>query len=335
MNGTALAVTGPAHVMQARQMAGQAARQVGFPPSVVERVMLATSELATNLMKYATGGQLVVVPRTGGLDVLATDRGPGIARVQDSLRDGYSTTGTLGLGLGGVQRMAGEFDIYSRYGEGTTVLARWVHDESVEPSSAEVNVGAALAAAPGETLCGDNWVVARAEGVSTVVLSDGLGHGPDAADASAAVMENVLADPAASPADLLASMDAGMVTRRGATVAVAQFHVQRSTMLFCGVGNSTVRLIAGDGSYEALVSTPGIVGRRQRSGKRVSSVARSWDGRGWLVMHTDGISERWSAAENLDVLDHDPATAAGWLLGAYGRRRDDACVVVVSGGRTT
>lgn len=335
MNGAALAVTGPVQMTQARQLAGQTARRLGFPPSVVDRVVLAASELGTNLMKYATDGQLVIVPSPGGLDVLAIDRGPGIERVQDSMRDGFSTTGTLGLGLGGVRRLAGEFDIFSRHGEGTTVLARWRHDESGGPSRAEVVVGAALSAAPGETVCGDDWVVTHSEGVSTVVLSDGLGHGPEAAEASTAVMERVLADPTAAPEELIVALDDSMTTKRGATVAIAQFRAGHSTMSFCGVGNSTVRLIAKDGSYEALVSSPGIVGKRQRSGKRGIPTVRPWSGHGWLVMHTDGVSDRWSAADNLDVLQHDPATAAGWLFGAYGRRRDDACVVVVSGGGAT
>src|SRR5690606_40813412 len=73
----------PVQMTQARQLAGQTARRLGFPPSVVDRVVLAASELGTNLMKYATDGQLVIVPSPGGLDVLAIDRGPGIERVQD------------------------------------------------------------------------------------------------------------------------------------------------------------------------------------------------------------------------------------------------------------
>ncbi len=155
-------------------------------------------------------------------------------------------------------------------------------------------VGAALSAAPGETVCGDDWVVTHSEGVSTVVLSDGLGHGPEAAEASTAVMEKVLADPTAAPEELIVALDDSMTTKRGATVAIAQFRAGHSTMSFCGVGNSTVRLIAKDGSYEALVSSPGIVGKRQRSGKRGIPTVRPWSGHGWLVMHTDGVSDRWS-----------------------------------------
>ncbi|CAM3031059.1 SpoIIE family protein phosphatase [Saccharomonospora xinjiangensis] len=335
MTGAALAVTSPVHVTQARQLASRAARSAGLPDSVVERVALATSELASNLVKYATGGFLVVMPSQDRLDVIATDRGPGIEHVPQSMRDGYSTTGTLGIGLGGIRRTADEFDIFSRYGEGTTVLARWRNATRNASWSSDVGIGAALFPAPGETTCGDSWAVAHADGVTTVALSDGLGHGPDAAAASRSAMAHVTADPAAPPGALVSAMDADMGPRRGATVAVAQFNPARSTVLFCGVGNSTVRLVRGDGSHETLVSTPGIVGRRQRSGRRPLPLARPWDHRSFLVMHTDGVSERWSPAEQSDAFGHDPATVAGWLLGKFGRHRDDACVVVVSGSGST
>ncbi|EHY88869.1 ATP-binding protein [Saccharomonospora azurea] len=336
MTGAALAVTSPVHVTQARQLAARAARQAELPDTVVERVALATVELATNLVKYATDGMIVVMPGPERLDVIATDRGPGIEHVPESMRDGFSTTGTLGIGLGGIRRMADEFDIYSSYGEGTTVLARWRSAAREEAPDAEfgVAVGAALSPAPGETSCGDSWTSARCDEVLTVALSDGLGHGPEAAAASLAAMEQIAAAPAASPVELISAMDADMRPRRGATVAVVQFHVAKATVTFCGVGNTTVRLVRGDGSHEALVSTPGIVGRRQRSGRRAMPVTRPWEAQSLLVMHTDGVSERWTPADRRDALDHDPATVAGWLLGTYGRNRDDACVVVVAGRGT-
>ncbi|WP_026453888.1 ATP-binding protein [Saccharomonospora iraqiensis] len=329
MSGEALAVHAPVHVHQARMAAGRAAREAGLAERTVERVVLAVSELATNLQKYATGGLLMAIPRPDGLDVVATDLGPGIADVPDSMRDGHSTTGTLGVGLGGVRRMADVVDIHSRPGEGTTVLARWT---VAKPPHLGVEVGAALAAAAGETECGDNWVVAHERGVTTVALSDGLGHGPEAASASAAVTAHVAANPSAPPGQLIAAMDADSSVRRGATAAVAQFHPARSTLTFSAVGNSVARLFPGDGTHEALVSTPGIVGRRQRSGGRAAPVVRPWSGRSRLVMHTDGVTQRWRAEEIAELLAHDPATAAGWLLGRYGRHRDDSCVVVVGGG---
>ncbi|EHR52660.1 anti-sigma regulatory factor (Ser/Thr protein kinase) [Saccharomonospora marina XMU15] len=329
MTGVALPVREPVHVRQARQQTGVLAREAGLSERDVERVAIAATELAGNLVKYAVDGLLMAIGRPGAFDLIATDRGPGLRHVEDSMRDGYSTSGTLGIGLGGVRRMADEFDIFSRYGEGTVVLARWL--VGLRPPLG-VRPGVAMFTALGETVCGDSWVVAERDGITTVAVSDGLGHGPEAAVASAAATAHVSADPTASPSELIAAMDADGTARRGATVAVAQFHPARSTMLFCGVGNTTVRLFSPRGDHETLVSVPGIVGRRQRRGSRVQPLTRPWSDGNWLIMHTDGVSERWGDEELSGAFDRDPATVAGWLLGRHVRRRDDACVLVAAGG---
>lgn len=319
----------PVHVGQARTLATSCAREAGLSPQVVEHVSIAASELASNLVKYATDGLLIAAVWSGRLDLISTDRGPGLQQVEQSLHDGFSTIGTLGVGLGGVRRMADVFDIFTRTDKGTTVLARWSADQPVRSG---VQPAAAVAPAAGESISGDSWSVAQHHDVTTVALSDGLGHGPDAAVASAAVAAHVLTNPAASPGDLIAAMDADPVIRRGATVAVVQLCPARSTLLFCGVGNTTVRLFSGSGKCETLISVPGIVGRRQRRRKPAIVAERSWSEDSWLIMHTDGISERWDTADWPEAFDRDPAILAGWLLGQYRRHRDDACALVVAGG---
>jgi hypothetical protein len=86
------------------------------------------TEAATNLVKHAVGGQLLWRAlernRGVGLEILALDRGPGISNVGECLRNGYSTAGSLGTGLGAIARLATEFDIYSLPGKGTALLAR-------------------------------------------------------------------------------------------------------------------------------------------------------------------------------------------------------------------
>ncbi|MFC4002799.1 ATP-binding protein [Prauserella oleivorans] len=335
MISAALAVNLPVHVGKARSMATTAAREAGLPAKAVDRVSIAASELASNLVKYACEGLLAVVASPRGFDLLATDRGPGLRRPEEALRDGYSTSGSLGTGLGGVRRLADEFDLYSRYGEGTTVLARWVPETLPETLPVlGLHIGAAVFTAPGETVSGDAWTVVRSEGLVTFVVADGLGHGPDAAAASAAAVSHVAAMPAAPPAALLEAMDADRAAARGSAVAIAQFDLARNRLWFSGVGNIAARLYSATGSHETLVSVPGIVGRRQRRGRRADPLMRSWSEESRLIMHTDGVSERWNAADLHDAFGHDAATVAGWLLGQHCRRRDDACVLVVGGGDT-
>ncbi|PRX49924.1 anti-sigma regulatory factor (Ser/Thr protein kinase) [Prauserella shujinwangii] len=329
MTGAAVAVTQQVHVNQARNLATSRARAAGLPRSSVDRVALAASELATNLVKYAVDGLFAVAATPGGFDLLAADRGPGIRRVDECLRDGYSTTGTLGTGLGAVRRLADRFDVFSRVPQGTAVLARW-HLTGAD-SALGVRLGAAEYTTPGETVSGDAWAVATGRGVTTLAVSDGLGHGPGAAEASAAALAHVSA--AGMPDEVLGVMNDALARTRGATVAVAQIDHRRHVLRYSGVGNIAARLYAGgDTAGETLVSHPGIVGKRPRTSRSHRPAERTWSSECRLVLHTDGVSQRWSAGDWPGLLRHEPATVAGWLLGQHCRRRDDACVVVIAGG---
>lgn len=114
-------------IIEVRQEARLLAEQLGFSPS--DRTLLATavSELARNIVQYAHSGVIVLKAYHGGdlvgVSILAEDQGPGIADLSLALRDGYSTSGSLGLGLPGVKRLMNEFEISSRLGEGTRVFA--------------------------------------------------------------------------------------------------------------------------------------------------------------------------------------------------------------------
>jgi serine/threonine-protein kinase RsbT len=117
-------------VVRVRQATRQAALDAGFSLVDQTKVVTAASELARNTIIYGGGGdvRLEVVSEgfRAGVKLTFVDRGPGIADVQQALRDGYTTGNGLGLGLGGARRLMGQLDISSRPGEGTTIVAiRW------------------------------------------------------------------------------------------------------------------------------------------------------------------------------------------------------------------
>jgi serine/threonine-protein kinase RsbT len=123
-----IAITSDKDVVQARQQGRALALQLGF--SVGETALIATaiSELARNIVTYAGHG-ILTLRQSGAssrvkLTIIATDYGPGIADVALALRDGYSSSGGLGLGLPGVRRLMDEFEIASEPGRGTTVTVR-------------------------------------------------------------------------------------------------------------------------------------------------------------------------------------------------------------------
>jgi serine/threonine-protein kinase RsbT len=115
-----------ADVERASRGARTLAHALGFDRADAEAVTLAVSELATNLMRYATSGSIEVQTVADCLEVHSRDSGPGIVDTDAALRDGFSTAGGLGGGLGGVRRLMDEFELSSSPGGTTVVCRKWL-----------------------------------------------------------------------------------------------------------------------------------------------------------------------------------------------------------------
>ena len=196
---TRIAIESDADVVTARQRARELAGELEL--SSTDQTLLATaiSEVARNITHYATRGEVLLrVVRDGdgrsGIQVVASDDGPGIADIERALQDGYTTGGGLGLGLPGARRLVDDFDIQSTPSEGTTVTlvdvgarpppGACVPEDAGWPAALERGeAGAPLA---GESRSGDLAVFAPYDGGALVATIDGLGHGDAAADAAEA-----------------------------------------------------------------------------------------------------------------------------------------------------
>jgi anti-sigma regulatory factor (Ser/Thr protein kinase) len=112
-------------VAEARRLGTQLATKLGFQETDIGKVALVVTETATNLVKYAVDGRLLIQQVEGtterGIELLAFDKGPGMRNVNECLRDGYSTAGSAGTGLGAITRLASSWDIYSIVGQGTVL----------------------------------------------------------------------------------------------------------------------------------------------------------------------------------------------------------------------
>jgi anti-sigma regulatory factor (Ser/Thr protein kinase) len=327
-----VAVTDDSQVYGAAAAASAAALAAGLDPDDLATCELLATELATNLARHAVGGRLLVnVFGRGAVQLVAIDRGPGIPDVAASLTDGFTTSSSLGAGLGACRRGASQFDLYSRVGQGTVALAR-VGPAAAQPAG-PVEVGGLISPHPHESAVGDGFGLAWDADRMTVGVVDGLGHGVKAAEARSTALDLLERQPALDSAGLLSEIDVGLRVTRGAAAAIAQIDGWSRRLSFAGMGNVTGRLFR-PGADQALVSRPGILGvghgpqvaARTRSHSVVSA---EWQAPAALILHTDGITSRWDLADYPRADHHHPAILAALIWRDALRGDDDAAVVVV------
>ncbi|EGX57512.1 magnesium or manganese-dependent protein phosphatase [Streptomyces zinciresistens K42] len=333
-------------VRDARLAARDAGRHAGLDEDRVSAAELVATELATNLLKHAGGGRVlldVVGPAVPAYDderalqvqIVAVDHGPGIPDTGAALRDGFTTADSLGAGLGTCRRTADDFCLHSVPGRGTVVLARIAaHPDrrATGPAPHPVRAGGINIPLAGGEFSGDAWACVRTADRVTLMLADGLGHGPAAADASTAATRALRQAPQLPPADLLRRLHDALRHTRGAAVAVAQLDFTTGRLSFAGVGNAGARLRRGD-DWQGLVSRPGIVGAHLPA--HLPHHQEQWTPDCLLVLHSDGLPSRWSpgpAAHAASSLD--PAVIAASIVRDTSSParpvRDDTAVAVLS-----
>jgi serine/threonine-protein kinase RsbT len=123
-----VAIKSDQDIVMARQKGRAMAIELGFSSGEATLIATTISELARNIISYAGEGQILLKEVQGtkrtGLSVTAADEGPGIPDIQQAMRDGFSTSGSLGIGLPGVRRLMDEFKITSQPNRGTTVTVK-------------------------------------------------------------------------------------------------------------------------------------------------------------------------------------------------------------------
>jgi anti-sigma regulatory factor (Ser/Thr protein kinase) len=322
-----LRITDATAAGEARRAAGGLSRQLNLSASDAGRFALVVTELVTNVAKHAGDGELFLRELrkggTRGVGVLAIDRGPGIAK--EALRDGYSTTGTPGTGLGAIARLSTLFELYSSHGSGSALLSEVWPDGA--PRAREMRIGGLTSPHPGEDVSGDAWAAYEGADLTQVIVSDGLGHGAHAAEASRAALEAFRRHAGGAPAEVLARVHEALRHTRGAAVAIASIARERGLLSFAGIGNISATVVSRDHATRSLVSHHGTVGGVAR---KFQEFQHPWTATDLLVLHSDGLHTKWKLDGYPGIASRHPALVAGVLYRDHRRGRDDTAVVVVS-----
>lgn len=308
-----------------RRTAERLAAELGVPERRIADLAIVVAEAAGNLVKHADDGALLIRPARAnghaGVEIVVIDRGPGMANVSRAIGDGHSTAGTLGIGLGAIVRQASWCDLHSVPGKGTVLVAQVWPEKAPEPAWA-AGITRPLT---GEPVSGDACASRDADGRRQVLVCDGLGHGRLAHAAAQEALRVFHAAPAVPPAALLETLHRALGHTRGAAVAVAEFDPVRGLVRYAGLGNISGTVLAPDGGRRGMVSLPGIAGHQRRQ-------IREYDyplaPDAVVLMHTDGVVDRWNSADYPGLLSRSPQAIAATVLRDAGTRRDDAGVLV-------
>ena len=226
-----MAVTEGSHPGEVRRMVREASLGVARGRRISGRAALVATEMANNLVRHTREGGEVILRRLmheagggqpAGLELISLDRGPGMRNVAECLRDGYSSGGTAGGGLGAIRRQCEIFEIISAPEAGTAILGQlWREKAGGERRpGAHFSAGGVSVPLAGEEQCGDSWAVDQAEGRCRVMVADGLGHGPFAADASRAAIRVFRENGARPIAEIMELAHEALKSTRGAAAAL-------------------------------------------------------------------------------------------------------------------
>lgn len=319
---TVVPVPDESHVGRARRAAAYLA--TGLDETAAGRLSIVVTELATNLARHAVKGEILLSAIDDGVEVIALDHGPGITDLGSALRDGFSTGGTAGAGLGAVRRQADVFDVYSRPGVGTIIVCHVV-SRNARPMKQALQRAVVCTPFPGEQVCGDGWeMYERPTGVALVMLVDGLGHGSAAAVATeAARVVFAKYAPSATPAQILDAMHLALRPTRGAAVAVTLLDPAQRAVQFAGVGNVSASIVSVK-KIQSLVSSNGIVGHQMGRPREFTYVCPD---DGVLIMHSDGLTTHWNIDTMPGILGHELGVLTAALYRDATRGRDDVTVL--------
>jgi anti-sigma regulatory factor (Ser/Thr protein kinase) len=328
-----LRVEDPSAAAACRGAALGLASRLRFPAARADELALAVTEAASNLHKHGREGSMLLrITRDGtagdgtagdggapGIELVTIDTGPGFRDAAAALRDGHSTSGTLGIGLGAIRRLADFCDLYSTPGHGTALVARFWPS----PREGVVRHAGLVRPIADETDCGDVFGATETEVGVTGVLCDGLGHGPLAAGAATQGVAAALADPPGQPGALVERAHRRMGHTRGGAIGVVQ--LAGGVIRFSGLGNVAAVILA-EGTRKSMLSVPGIAGHQARVIRQYEYTAP----RGAvIVLHSDGLSSHWDPGILPGLNTRDPLVIAAALLAEAGTRRDDAGVLVL------
>lgn len=316
-------------IAEARRIILEMCAYLGFDENQTSKIAIVATELATNLFRHAKKGEILVQivedkSTPVGIDLIALDHGPGIANLPEAMRDGYSTYGSFGTGLGAINRLS-EFDVYSQPDQGSAILARfWLKDKKTfENSVAVVNLPKS-----DEKVSGDGWSYSFNNSTKTFLVVDGLGHGTLAAEAARRAVQIFHQYAHDVPVEILEAIHDGLRATRGAAAAIAQVDLSKKIIHYAGIGNINSAIITSS-TTRRMASHNGTLGHEIR---KMDEFTYELPDDAALLMHSDGLGSQWDFRKYPGLLSHHPQIINSILYRDFHKDRDDVTLLFTTLG---
>ncbi len=308
--------------------------RIGIPDIKRENMLLVASELVQNNIKHAGGSGMIQVWMQPGpiLDILALDYGPGIANLTMAEKDGFSTAGTFGKGLGAIRRLSDESYVYTQpehFGQtkrwsGTVFLARFILGK--ENDFMPLKTGLFSRSLSDKRYNGDRIYWQKSGNYLRWLHLDGLGHGEEALEATANLATHLTHSDRLDT--ILEKVDRQLVNTRGAVGIVGEIDFTQRNVQLLGVGDMHAHIYDQE-QMQPISFAPGILGKEHRS---TSPFQSSLGKRALVVTASDGIRRNWGTENFTGLFSHHPQLIAYTLGNIMGRISDDQSICVTAIG---
>ncbi len=321
------------------------ATDMGFSDVKTGEVAIIVTELVTNILKHGGGKGKVIICQIENqlnqraIEIWSCDIGAGISDLSLALKDGFSHSNSLGLGLGSIRRFSDELDInpddkdffdqpyidVAFQSKHCIRCRKWLPVKQWLGNNKNIESGAASRCKPGETLNGDAYVINYLNPTFCIAaVVDGLGHGKEANFAAQLARQQIM-QRAEQPIDsLMFTIHNALRGTRGVTIGLAYINTELKKMSFSGIGNIESFIMTPEGKKN-LLSFGGIMGHNMRTPRVFEFPFNPGD---FLCLYSDGITSRWKP-EDLDWKS-SPQKNSEIILNQFSRPNDDATVLIIS-----
>lgn len=310
------------------------ASRLEFSESASNMILLAASEIMTNQLKYSLGAGIVQIwehkKPDHCLDIFGYDMGPGIKNISKAMVDGFSTSNTLGHGLGTIMRASDIFEIYTKttkkdnkdIWKGTAVWCRFYPKKNQAPK-AYPKTGVFIRALNDDIYNGDFINFEFNDNNLVWLHIDGVGHGKNAS--LSGVIANKIPIGKLEPEKTIADLNKNLYGKKMAN-GVSIFLDNSGNFLYSGCGNVLIKILSPEGKQKSVLLKNRTLGEADM---QIKSYRGKIDPGNLIMTISDGISQSFDFSHYPGLLTKHPQMTAYLLGNLFSRRNDDKSLFIV------